>query len=54
MFDGGHECSVPALFWPDEHALRLKVWLKRTAGFPAMNSPPSPIFRCPWRTQPMG
>jgi hypothetical protein len=31
--DGGRECSVPARFWPDEQAIRLKVWLKRTAGF---------------------
>ena len=31
--DGGSECSVPARFWPDEQAIRLKMWLKRTAGF---------------------
>ena len=30
---GGGECSVPAAFWPEEKAIRLKVWLKRTAGF---------------------
>ena len=25
--------SIPAAFWPDEKAIRLKIWLKRTAGF---------------------
>lgn len=33
VLNNGRECSVPALFWPDEKALRLRVWLKRTAGF---------------------
>jgi hypothetical protein len=31
-YGGGSECSVPTIFWPEEKAIRLKVWLKRTAG----------------------
>ncbi len=33
VLDGGSEASVPTVFWPAEKAIRLKVWVKRTAGF---------------------
>ena len=36
--NGGHECSVAALFWPGENAIRLKIWLKRTEGFSSNES----------------